>query len=413
MKVVVASTSDVKGGAARAAYRLHKGLQSINVESQMLVQDRSISDPSISGFSTTLVSNFAKSRVAFDTFPVKLYRQNKKAVFSPQWLPDNILSRTSRLSPDIINLHWVNAGYVQIETIAKFKQPVVWTLHDMWAFTGGCHYTQGCERYTQSCGNCPQLRSQREHDLSRWIWNRKKKAWKHSNITVVALSSWLKTCIQSSPLLGEKRVELIPNGIDTQRFKPLNKRFARELLGLPTDKKIILFGAMNATSDKRKGFHYLQSALEELSSSEMGNELELAVFGAAYSNQAPKFELPTHYLGNFSDDLSLALVYSAADVFALPSVQDNLPNTIMEAIACGVPCVAFKIGGAPDMVEHQKNGYLATPFDTQDLANGIIWTLDESRHQNLAEYSRQKAELEFDQAIQACRYKALFSEILQ
>lgn len=413
MKVLLVSTSDFRGGAARAAYRLHTGLQKIDVQSQMLVQNRDTNDASVVGFSTSLISNFAKSRAIFDALPLRLYSQRQKALFSPQWLPDNLQARSSRLTPDVINLHWVNAGYVQVETLSKLKRPIVWSLHDMWAFTGGCHYTQDCKAYTQSCGNCPQLGSQKAYDLSRWVWNRKQKAWKNLDITIVALSAWLKACVQSSPLFSDKRIELIPNGLDTQTFKPLNKRFAREVLGLPAEKKIVLFGATNATSDQRKGFQYLQSALQALNSSTIAGDLELAVFGAIRNSQSPEFGLPTHYLGNFSDDLSLTLIYSAADVFVLPSVQDNLPNTIMEAIACGVPCVAFKIGGMPDLIEHQKNGYLAQPFAIDDLAKGIVWTLDNSRHQNLSAYARHKTELEFDYTLQARRYQTLFSDLVQ
>jgi glycosyltransferase involved in cell wall biosynthesis len=207
---------------------------------------------------------------------------------------------------------------------------------------------------------------------------------------------------------------VIPNGLDPERYKPLERRFARELLKLPQDKQLILFGAMGSTSDRRKGFHLLQPALECLSQSGWQAQTELVVFGASKPNSQPDFGLKAHYLGTLSDDISIALVYAAADVFVAPSVQDNLPNTVMEAIACGTPCVAFNIGGLPDMIEHQQNGYLARPYEKDDLANGIAWVLqDEQRWQSLSRRAREKVEQEFTLEIQARRYLKLYHEVLQ
>ncbi|HBK62697.1 MAG TPA: glycosyl transferase, partial [Cyanobacteria bacterium UBA11166] len=312
-----------------------------------------------------------------------------------------------------INLHWINQGYTQIETLAKFKQPLVWSLHDMWAFTGGCHYNKDCDRYTISCGACPQLGSTKDWDISRWVWQRKTKAWKNLNLTVVALSSWLANCARESSLFQDLPIEVIPNGINSNKYRPINQQIAREVLNLPQDKQLILFGSLKATSDKRKGFHLLQPALQDLSKSGWYNRLELVIFGAERPENPPEFGFNTHYLGTLSDDLSLALVYSAANVFVLPSVQDNLPNTIMEAIACGTPCVAFNIGGMPDLIEHQQNGYLAQPYKIEDLAQGIAWVLEnEERHQKLSFRAREKVEQEFTQEIQGSRYVSLFTQVL-
>ncbi|MEM9809467.1 MAG: glycosyltransferase family 4 protein [Cyanobacteria bacterium P01_D01_bin.56] len=412
MNVLIVSAWDIRGGAARAAYRLHQGLQQTDVTSHMLVQEKAGNDANVLAPRTNLSSNIASSRVSFDAFPLKLYPQRQEVPFSLQWLPNLKLPAISQLNPDVINLHWINNGYVQIEEIVKLGKPIVWTLHDMWPFTGGCHYNQDCDRYIQSCGSCPQLGSSKVRDLSRWVWNRKAKAWDQSNITFVALSSWLRKCAQSSSLLRDSRIEIIPNGIDTQFYKPANKQFARELLGLPQDKYIVLFGAVKATSDKRKGFHLLQSALQRLRHLGWSDRLELAIFGASSPENPPDFGLTSHYMGSFNDDLSLALVYSAADIFVLPSVQDNLPNTIMEALACALPCVAFNVGGMPDMIEHQANGYLARPYEVDDLAQGIVWTLEhQERYIKLSEHALEKVKQEFSLALQASRYKSLFAEI--
>ena len=413
MKVAILSTSDVNGGAARAAYRLHQGLQSISVDSQMLVQDKLTNDRAVIAPSTRLEECIARMRVTFDALPLKFYRQREDTTFSLQWLPDRTVSKIVQLKPDIINLHWTGEALIQIETIAKFNQPLVWTLHDMWAFTGGCHYTQDCDRYMASCGACPQLHSNKDWDLSRWVWQRKAKAWKNFDLTLVTLSSWLSKCASSSSFFKNKRVELIPNGLDTQKYRPIARQVARELLNLPQDKRLVLFGCLWSTSDKRKGFHLLQSALRDLSQSGWHDRLELVIFGASSPLNPPEFGFKVHYLGTFGDDLSLALVYSAADVFVLPSTQENLANTVMEAIACGTPCVAFNIGGMPDLIEHQKNGYLAKPYEIEDLAQGIAWVLESSpRNLKLSHRAREKAEQEFTLEIQSHRYESLFSEIL-
>ena len=414
MKIAIINNSDIQGGAARAAYRLHQGLQIIGVNSQMLVQEKLSNDGTVLAPKTRLEQGIARAKLTIETLPLKVYRQRDETTFSIQWLPDRIVPRINQLDPDIINLHWINQSYAQIETLAKLKQPLVWSLHDMWAFTGGCHYNQDCDRYIASCGTCPQLGSTTDCDLSRWVWQRKAKAWKNLNLTIVALSSWLGKCAKDSSLFHNSRIEIIPNGIDTQKYKPINRQVARELLNLPQDKQLVLFGSLKATRDQRKGFHLLQPALQDLSKSGWHDRLELVVFGAAQPENPPDFGFKSHYLNTLSDDLSLALVYSAADVFVLPSVQDNLPNTIMEAIACGIPCVAFNIGGMPDLIEHQQNGYLAQAYKTEDFAQGIGWVLEnEERYQKLSFRAREKVEQEFTLGIQARRYLSLYTDILE
>jgi len=416
VNILILSTSDIKGGAARATYRLHQGFQRIEVPSQMLVQTKYSDDRKVIGSpaSSGIGKVIAGARLSLDPLPLKLYPKRDRSYYSLQWLPDNIASKVAHLEPDVVNLHWINAGYLQIETLAKLNKPLVWTLHDMWAFTGGCHYNQECDKYTASCGACPQLGSSKDWDLSRWVWQRKAKAWKHLNLTIVTPSSWLAKCASSSSLFKDLRVEIIPYGLDTEKYRPIERQVARELLRLPQDKQLVLFGSLKATSDKRKGFHLLQPALQELSQTGWQDKLELVIFGASRPENPPELGFKTHYLGTLSDDLSLSLVYSAADVFVLPSLEDNLPNTVMEAISCGTPCVAFKIGGMPDMIEHEQNGYLAEPYQIDDLVQGIIWTLEnEERHQKLSHRAREKAEREFALEIQARRYLSLFTKILE
>ncbi|NJR57509.1 MAG: glycosyltransferase [Cyanobacteria bacterium CRU_2_1] len=416
MKATLISSSDDGSGSTRAAYRLHKSFRLAGIQSQMLVQTKHRDDATVVGLSSKsgVGQIVAGSRMVLDRLPLKLYLHRDRTSFSLQWLPDRVSSKVAQFNPDLVHLQWVNAGYLQIETLAKLGKPIVWTLRDMWAFTGGCHYNGDCDRYTKSCGSCPQLHSDRDWDLSRWIWKRKARAWQDLNLTIVALSSWLGECAAASSLFGDLRIEVIPNGIDTQIYRPIERQTARTLLNLPQDKRLILFGAVNAASDKRKGFHLLQPALQNLRQFSSSDDVELVVFGALQPENPPDLGFTTRYLGTLNDDLSLALLYSAADVFIAPSVQENLANTVLEALACGLPCVAFNIGGMPDLIEHQQNGYLAQPYHIEDLAQGMLWILEHTeRHQKLSYTARQKIEQAFTMEATGAKYLSLFTELLE
>ena len=413
MQVVHLSESD-SGGAGRATLRLHQGLQRFGVNSQMMVQLKSSDYPTVFSPQTIPGKLTAKLKLPerLDALPLKFYPQRDVTDFSLQWLPNKIAANVSKLAPDVVNLHWVCHGYVAIETIAKLNKPLVWTLHDMWAFTGGCHYTQECDRYTHSCGTCPQLGSHKTGDLSRWVWQRKAKAWKDLNLTLVTPSIWLAKCANSSSLFQDLRVEVIPNGLDTQQYKPIPRQVAREILNLPQDKYLILFGAMYPNSDRRKGFHLLQQALQRLSSTQWRDKVKLAIFGASQPKEPIELGLESHYLGRLNDDISLAVVYAAADVLVAPSLQESFGQTASESLACGTPVVAFNATGLQDIVDHQQNGYLAQPYQIEDLARGIVWVLEnKERHQKLCDRAREKAEQEFTLEIQARRYKSLYQEL--
>ena len=414
MRLLLINNSDQEGGAARAALRLQAGLHSQGIDSSMLVQIKSGSSPAVVGpqSSSGTSSILSGTRLILDKLPLTLSNVKAKSNFSVQWLPDNVSFKIEKMSPDIINLHWINNGFIQIESLAKLKKPIVWTLHDMWAFTGGCHYSQECDRYQKSCGSCPQLASQKDRDLSRWVWGRKAKAWQNLNLTLVSPSNWLADCAKASSIFSSYRTEVIPNGIDTTVYKPLDNFFAREVLGLPKDKLLILFGALSATSDKRKGFHLLQPALKILKGSDQADSMELVIFGASEPKEPSDLAFKAHYMDTLKDDVSLALIYSAADVFVLPSIQDNLPNTILEALACGLPCVAFNIGGIPDMVQHHWNGVLAEPYSYEQLAEGINWIIEDSeRQKSMSKNARESVMSRFTLQHQSKSYISLFQEL--
>ncbi len=416
MKILLISTSDLKGGAAIAASRLHQGLQQIGVESTMLVQAKVGDDPRVIGDRRKIQKGLANMRPTLDTLPLNFYRQRDRTPYnySLQWLPNKVLASINQIDADAINLHWICGGYLPIETIGKLNKPLVWTLHDMWAFTGGCHYAGQCTKYTQSCGNCPLLQSHQERDLSRCLWQRKAKAWHNLPLTIVTPSKWLAECAQNSSLFAQREIVVIPNGIDIQQYKPIDKQIAKNILGIPVAKTVILFGATTANSYQRKGFSFLQSALQILSkSSSLTKEIELVIFGSSEPINPPDFGFPTRYMGRLNDSISLSLLYAAADVFVAPSIQDNFPNTIIEALASGTPCAAFNIGGMPDAIDHQQNGYLAQPFDSEDLAWGIEWILAKSdRHSLLCQQARSKVEQNFTLEIQASKYLEVFQQKL-
>lgn len=411
MKILVVNQSDTQGGAARAAYRLHKALVSADVDSRMLVQRKGSADYLVQEHSSKVVNLVQKLRPALDGTLTWPYRNRTKTLFSPAWIPfSGMAEEINRLSPDLVHLHWVTGGMLRIEDVAKINAPVVWSLHDMWAFTGGCHYDENCGAFKRNCGNCKVLQSNRNNDLSRKVFERKQKAFNKSNdITIVGLSNWLAGEAKASSLFCDYPVVNLPNPIDTTVFAPFDPLQARKLLNLPTDKKLVLFGAVAATSDPRKGFEQLSRALSVCQS----EDAELVVFGAGDPSGDVPFHQKAHYLGNLHDDLSLRIAFCAADVMVVPSLQENLSNAIMESLSCGTPVVGFNIGGNSDLVDHEVNGYLAQPYDTRDLAKGIEWVLNHEDVQNLKYFARKKVIDQYDYSVVASKYIRLYRSILE
>ncbi|WP_373540791.1 glycosyltransferase family 4 protein [Chamaesiphon sp.] len=399
-------------GAGKASIRLHNGLLENTVDSLVMVSHKS------SDLASVLMPN-KLSKIYKQIQPVVIdkltsrLKVSKNDTFSVNCTPSSLLKDIQDIAPDLINLHWIGWEFLKIEDFKRLGVPLIWTLHDMWAFTGGCHYSGECNLYTKSCGSCPQLTNSRERDLSRWVWHRKQKAWQDLNLTLVTPSKWLAECAKNSLLCQDLRIEVIPNGLDIKTYKPIDKKLARSILGLSIDAQIVLFGAVDATSSPRKGFKFLEPALQKIRQYQDLNNIELVIFGSSQPLNPPNLGFKVTYLGRLNDDISLSLVYAAADVFVAPSIEDNLPNTVLEALACGTPCVSFKIGGLSDAIEHEQNGYLAQPFDTDDLAHGIVWVLaDRERHRKLGDRARAKVESEFTTALCAHRYQNLYENLL-
>ena len=410
MKILIVNTYDIQGGAARAAYRLHNSLLDSGVNSKMLVQSKNSDNSTIIGPATKTQKAVVKIRSILDSLPLKLYEKRSETRFSISWVPSsNIINLINQINPDIVHLHWINDGMIRIEDLPKIKAPIVWSLHDMYPFTGGCHYSDDCIGFKNKCGNCKVLRSKKSNDLSRKVWKRKKKVFDNiSNLTVIGLSKWMESQAKESSLFFNKNVINLPNGIDINVFKPHSKDLSRDLWNLPKDKKLILFGAMDSTSDPRKGYKELLDALSNLNI----NNLEFIVFGNSNPSESENFGSKTHYLGNLKDDISLVTLYNSVDVMIVPSLQENLSNVIMESLSCGTPVVGFDIGGNSDMIEHKKNGYLAKPLDSSDLARGIEWVLNCENYDNLLNYSRKKNLNEFDDSLVSEKYIELYKNIL-
>lgn len=412
-RVLVVNVSDQRGGAARAALRLSMGLKNIGLEVQMAVQHREGNRHWTKRSESAAGRLLSKSLGTLDKLPNRLLHPGTASLtWSNNWYPHKLLSGFDLSAYDLIHFHWVGGGYVPISSLSKMPLPVVWTLHDMWPFTGGCHYSGDCNGYQASCGNCPQLGSRSSRDLSAYNLRSKRRALAKRSVRVVSPSNWLAGIARQSALFGRSNVSVIPNGLDLDVYRPVPKDEARRLLNLPMGRKLILFGAASATRDTRKGFPQLCSAIRELArNSSFGDDAELIVFGAETPQDPLDLGVPVRFLGELADDYTLAAVYSAADVLVAPSLQENLANTIMEGLACGTPAVAFDIGGNGDLIDHLQTGYLATAFDPTDLAAGIRWALDQAPR-DISAAARRTCVERFELGVVARRYAALFDEAL-
>lgn len=411
MKILHLTTSFL---SQSAGYRLHRGLLKLGIDSKVLVGFRGVNDPTVIGAESMLENKMSLLKKKLDQLPVIRYPHRTGIFFSPSIMPDNVIQKINFNNPAIVHLHWICGGFVQVETLEKIQRPIVWTFHDSWAFTGGCHIPYECKKYRDTCGKCPTLGSERVKDLSRSVFLRKQKTWKDLNLVIVTPSTWLRDCVNESTLFSRVYTEVIPNGIDINQFKPINKGIARDFLSLPKNKNLILFGAVNSTSDPNKGFKYLKKALSFIKKHKNIDDTEIVIFGGNDVINSHDFGFKVHFLGVINDNNTLPLIYSAADVFVAPSLSENLPNTIMESLSCGTPTVAFGIGGIPDLIDHEKNGYLAAPFDPEDLARGIEWVISDRKTWNfLSCNARKKIEQEFEITKISKRYVELYHKILK
>jgi glycosyltransferase involved in cell wall biosynthesis len=410
INVTIVSSSDESGGAAKAAYRLHKALLVKNINSSMVVQKKISDNVFVYGPSSNIQRAFSIIRPLIERLIIKLiYRKKNNGLFSIGWIRSKkFVKQINALNPDIVHLHWVNGGMLRIEDIKKINAPIIWSLQDMWPFTGGCHFDEDCEGYLKNCGNCKVLSSKNEYDLSRLTFKRKEKAFKKTeNLVINGVSKWIAECAEKSSLFKEKSVNNIPNLLDTNLFKPIKKEIARQVFKVPAQKKVILFGASSIIDD-RKGYKLLLNALSEFTDS---NTI-FVIAGQSEPLEPIKLKIPVYYIPPQHDDASLALMYNCADVVLVPSIQENLSNMIIESLACGVPVVAFNIGGNADMIEHKRNGYLANALDKNDMLSGIRWVINEDII-DLSDNSRKKVLENFSDSVVVRRYLDLYKKYMR
>ncbi len=415
LNVVHLCHSDAGSGAGRAAYRIHRSLLDLGCTSTMLVADKRTGDETVHRSARgPVAATFAR---ACEFAEARLVRRDVSpgaGHFTPaRWGHFNPAASEHVRSADIVCLYWITGAFIRPERLAGIRKPIVWRLSDTWPFTGGCHYPGSCERYCAQCGDCPQLARPGPRDLSRRLWMRKSKAWDELDLTIVAPSEWMARAAQKSSLFAGRRVAVIPTGVELERYRPMDRAQARARHGIPADKQVIVFGSISPTSDRRKGFEQLRAALEILSRGPLAGRIMVVMFGG--SNQADA-ELPVRSmsLGQLGDDAALAAAYSSADLVVVPSLEDNLPNVALEAIACGAPVVGFDVGGMRDIVHQDWNGALAEPADAQQLAEQIRRLLDNpKRLTTMSRNARKRAEERFSLTGQARAYLDLYQELAQ
>ncbi|MFD0750519.1 glycosyltransferase family 4 protein [Mucilaginibacter calamicampi] len=420
MKVTLINTSDAGGGAPAACTRLLQALRLQGVDASLLVQHKKTNNSAVTGIVRDAVSKL-KAQLTFlaERIPFILFHERDKTVrfaFSTANAGTSVVNNALVKNADILHLHWTNSGFLSVgdlkELIATGK-PIVWTLHDMWTFTGGCHYSGTCERFKNECGNCPFLRDAGQNDLSHKGWLRKAAMYAGAkNITFVACSKWLAGVAGTSSLINKFPITNIPNPIDIDVFSPRDMQTEREKRGIRSDAKIILFGAANI-NDKRKGIRYLVEALQLLKqSSKNTSNVEVVIFGKNKHFDVTQLPFTVHQLNIITDENELAGVYGMADVFVTTSLEDNLPNMVMEAMACGTPVVAFNTGGVPEMLDHLQNGYLADLASAQGIAEGITHILYEAKTEELSANARQKVLNSYTNEKVAKQYTELYHAVL-
>jgi len=385
--VLHVNTSDLDGGAARAAHRIHRALRRAGVDSHMLVVEQQELAPNIhqvlSPGEKTMrrvklaLSNLLLARQHTPTNPV-LHSLNRFSSGLADWI--------NHSNFDVVNLHWLGKEMLSVEEIGRIQKPLCWTMHDMWPFSGAEHYDDLTHPGRYRTYYTPDTRPSGYSgpDLDAKVWQRKYRAWAGKRFRLISPSRWLANCAAESTLMRHQPCCVIPNCVDTDIFKLIEKSTARGILNLALDKRYILFGAMSSTRDARKGFHLLKESLLRLAThSGIAADTELLVFGSSEPTNSSEFNFPTHYLGHFSDEISLALLYNAADVLVVPSLQDNLPNTAVEALACGTPCVAFDVGGIADLMAQTMPENLARIDDPDGLSGCLIQALCKPMDRNL------------------------------
>jgi len=407
MKIAHINMSDLAGGAAIACYRLHLGLLNSGIESRLFVLNKLSNDSTVIGLKNGQIINRIQEKI--DKIPLKLYPYRIPFFFSNGWLAINTLfSRVSYFEPDIIHLHWVGNSIVQISKLSNFNKPIIWSLHDLWAFTGGCHNNYQCNKFKNNCGECPNLGSKENNDLSKKNFRIKEKSYnKIKKLTIIGLSRWLTEMAKSSHLLKDFNIHNLPNCINTELFNIQTHIEINKFNYLPKNKKIVFCGTSDPQSTFVKGFVYMQKLIENI---DKQDKYILLLIGKEQNYSLNKTNI--YFIDTIKDELAMIDLYNIVDVVVHPSVQENLSNVIMESMSCGTPVVAFDVGGNSDLIKHKNTGYLATPFNQDDLIEGIHWVLDQKDH-GLSTRNRNLIIENYDTNLITPKYIKIYETVLR
>ena len=409
MNVVLISTSDIVGGAARGTYRLHIGLRKIGVNSILYVMYKFSDDPTViqcGGRFTRFWNKFAN--FLENKFFEKSALNTKYCPWSMQIIPRRVIREIMALKPNIIHLNGTN-GFFPLVALRKLNVPIVWTLVDMWAFTGGCHYSRGCDKYISGCNNCHLLtKSPTRVPIEKIVWNLKQSFYRTANLHIAPISEWLFCCASHSKLFEGKPISLQHYGIDTNSFCPIDRIEAKNILNINPDIRCIAFGADGGSKNPRKGIEFALDALNILHKNGVEG-VQILIFGESEFSSSLDSPYPIKYLGNLSDDTSLALVYSAAEVMLVPSIEEGFGQTALEAMSCGTPVVGFNGTGVCDLIDHKVNGYISSWSDANDFAVGILWCMGADA--GIRNRCRDTVESGYTLAIQAHRYFKLYKSL--
>lgn len=412
MRVVHLSTYDLFGGAAKSAFRLHEALVESGLDSTMLVRRRDSQRADVKEPEGAVMKLWLRAQRRSDRLPL-WFKGDRAALFSPGWVPDGLGRQLQVLRPDIIHLHWVADGFFQVESLRKIGVPIIWTMHDMWPFTGGCHFSGSCQNFVRECGRCPLLNSKKENDLSRAGWARRRRAGEGKKVQYVAPSRWLAGGGRESSLLREAEISVIPYGIDTGIFAPGDRAAARRRWGLPPHKRLLLAGSAQL-GDPRKGFAQFRQSMQLFRGLPGATDVEVVLFGGDAPAAAELKEFNVHYLGVIPNDAAMASVFAAADIFVAPSLEDNLPNTVIEAMAAGVPVVAYDAGGIPEIVDHGVTGLLAPVGQPAQLTAAFSRLVNDPEFlRACGQRAREKALRTFAKQDAARAYRELYAQLLQ
>jgi len=398
--------------------RLNQALLAMDVDSKIIVHYKFGKDSLIKTFSSNLIEKaYTAGRIVAERILAKRYLKPLRTPFSFTWFGRSVIHHPDVKNADIIHLHWVNHSFLNpkhLAEIAKLNKPVIWTFHDSNAFTGGCHVRYSCDHFEKECGNCPLLVDAGPDDISHKIWLQKNEAYSGLDFTVIAPSSWMLASVKIAGLMKGKDAIQIPNTLESDIFKPSDKISAKRAAGLPEDKFIFLSGFMPSRKDLHKGTSYLLESMAFLKERAgiAADKIELVVFGNRNAEDVPEFPFKTSFLGTISDDKKLAACYAAADAFLTTSVEDNLPYTVMEALACGTPVIAFTTGGIPDMVQHEHNGYLATYRSSESFTDGMEWIIKHPDRETLNQNARKSVLNNFSENIIAEKHIQLYNKLL-